>query len=199
MAKIEALLILAGGQSSRMGVPKALLTLPNSQTLLEFHINNAKGLNLPILLADNGKHFFKNQKHNPNISTIKDHLPSDDNGKGQGALSAIVSGLQTLGNDGYVLVVSCDNLLKINNIHDSLTPTTAQVGYLKGDKDYPLLGVYHTSILPTLRQFLTNGNRSVMQFLRLVTCQTFVFDDWQRLANFNTMTEFHQALEYFDD
>lgn len=195
---MQAVLILAGGQSSRMGMAKAQLLLPNGQTLLDFHIDNATYLDLPILIADNGKGFeITNQDR---ICLIDDYLPSDPSGKGQGALSAIVAGLQCLDNDGFLLVVSCDNLLKINEIAKILTHTTTQVGYLKNGKDYPLLGIYHTSILPALTQFLENGNRSVMQFLTLTTCQTFELDSkLQALANFNTMTEFYQALEIFND
>lgn len=194
MANINAVLILAGGQSSRMGSDKALLTLPCGQTLLDFHLTNAHTLGVPILLADNNKCFA----HALPCQTILDHLSCDDTGKGQGALSAIVSGLKSLQHDGFLLVISCDNLLNIKKIANILAHTTAQVGYLKGDKDYPLLGVYHTSILPTLMAFLSTDNRSVMAFLKQITCQTFgIDDDWQQLANFNTVSEFAHALENF--
>ncbi|MDO4895817.1 MAG: molybdenum cofactor guanylyltransferase [Moraxella sp.] len=194
MADINAVLILAGGQSSRMGSDKALLTLPSGQTLLDFHLANAHTLGVPILLADNNKRFT----HTTPCQTIQDYLPCDDTGKGQGALCAITSGLQYLNQDGFLLVVSCDNLLNINKIAQILTHTTAQVGYLKNNKDYPLLGVYHTSILPDLMAFLTTDNRSVMGFLKQITCQTFdIDDDWQQLANFNTTAEFNHALESF--
>lgn len=55
---VIGLLILAGGNSRRMGSPKALLPLPTHQTLLDFHVNNAKALNLPILIGDNDKGFL---------------------------------------------------------------------------------------------------------------------------------------------
>lgn len=53
--KLAGVVILAGGESSRMGSPKALLSLPNGETLLDFHIRHAKRLNVPVMVADNGK------------------------------------------------------------------------------------------------------------------------------------------------
>lgn len=194
MNTINAVLILAGGQSSRMGSPKALLTLPNGQSLLDFHIDNAKSLNLPILIADNNKGYYTANQQD--IKVIDDYLPSDEFGKGQGALSAIVSALQFINKKGYVLVIGCDTLLNIDLIAKTLSNTTADVGYLMGQKEYPLLGVYHSRVLATLIDFLNTGNRSVMQFLNLVDCQTFnLDDDWHMLANFNTQDEFNQALQ----
>lgn len=194
MNTINAVLILAGGQSSRMGSPKALLTLPNGQSLLDFHIDNAKSLNLPILIADNNKGYYTANQQD--IKVIDDYLPSDEFGKGQGALSAIVSALQFINKKGYVLVIGCDTLLNIDLIAKTLSSTTADVGYLMGQKEYPLLGVYHSRVLATLIDFLNTGNRSVMQFLNLVDCQTFNLDNhWHSLANFNTQDEFNQALQ----
>lgn len=194
MNTINAVLILAGGQSSRMGSPKALLALPNGQSLLDFHIDNAKSLNLPILIADNNKGYYTANQQD--IKVIDDYLPSDEFGKGQGALSAIVSALQFINKKGYVLVIGCDTLLNIDLIAKTLSNTTADVGYLMGQKEYPLLGVYHNRVLATLIDFLNTGNRSVMQFLNLVDCQTFNLDNhWHSLANFNTQDEFNQALQ----
>ena len=44
MIDLAGIVILAGGESTRMGSPKALLTLPNGETLLEWHIDHAKSL-----------------------------------------------------------------------------------------------------------------------------------------------------------
>lgn len=86
---VIGLLILTGGNSRRMGSPKALLPLPNHQTLLDFHINNANMLNLAILLGDNDKGFldkcFSNNTNSINSSVII----IDDYIKNAGALSCL--------------------------------------------------------------------------------------------------------------
>ncbi|SUD98919.1 NTP transferase domain-containing protein [Psychrobacter phenylpyruvicus] len=45
---LAGVLILAGGLSTRMGSPKALLTLPNGETLLDYHVRSAARLGVPI-------------------------------------------------------------------------------------------------------------------------------------------------------
>lgn len=105
---LSGIVILAGGESSRMGSPKALLQLPNSETLLDFHIRHAKNLNVPVMVADNGKGFCQNKA----VKIIDDYLPTDESGKGAGALSAIASAIENLtSQNGYLMVISCDCLI----------------------------------------------------------------------------------------
>lgn len=71
--------------------------------------------------------------------------------------------------------------------------------YLKGEKDYPLLGLYRLNLLIQLKDFLDNGNRSVMKFLADKTVKTVALpNEWVALANVNTKNEFELALENKD-
>lgn len=59
---LAAVVILAGGASSRMGTPKATLTLPTGERLLDYHVRHALALsmankNAPIMIADNERGF----------------------------------------------------------------------------------------------------------------------------------------------
>lgn len=54
---LAGVVILAGGLSTRMGAPKALLKLPCGDTLLQYHVRRASQLGVPILIADNGQGF----------------------------------------------------------------------------------------------------------------------------------------------
>lgn len=74
-----------------------------------------------------------------------------------------------------------------------------EVIYFKGEKDYPLLGLYRTDLLPTLKDFLDKDNRSVMKFLSDKKVKTVNLpNEWVALANFNTKNEFELALAQLD-
>ena len=191
---LSGIVILAGGESSRMGSPKALLQLPNSETLLDFHIRHAKNLNVPVMVADNGKGFCQNKA----VKIIDDYLPTDESGKGAGALSAIASAIENLtSQNGYLMVISCDCLIGADLVFAKLVHQIIDedVVYFKGEKDYPLLGLYRVDLLPRLKDFLDKGNRSVMKFLSDKKVKTVDLPNkWGALANFNTMDEFNLAL-----
>lgn len=208
---LVGVVILAGGESSRMGMPKALLPIPDFANLLAFHLYHASLLNVPILLAENGKNFAQTANY-PNLFKIPDFIPTK-NGKnlskkqGNGALAAIAGAmdfLHTLLNsqtltvqNAYILVISCDSLLEAGLVFERLITTgTATVNYFKGEKDYPLLGLYSLDIFPLLKQYLENGERAVMRFLLQVNCNAVDLPNtWRDLVNVNTMGEFTQALE----
>lgn len=54
---LAGVVILAGGASRRMGTPKAKLTLPTNESLLDYHVRQASKLNVPIIIADNERGF----------------------------------------------------------------------------------------------------------------------------------------------
>lgn len=216
---VIGLLILAGGNSRRMGSPKALLPLPTHQTLLDFHINNASTLNLPILLGDNDKGFL-DKSFSKNTNLINSSVVIiDDYIKNAGALSCILSAFDYCQNhfinhqdkskdkdlsDKFLMVISCDNLIDVSQIFNLLKRADLNNhhgAYLKdtlGDKDYPLLGCYSLSLYNELKVYLDKGERSVMKFLKDKDIfQISMPTDWRNLANFNTPDEFKLTLSYF--
>lgn len=198
--KLAGVVILAGGESSRMGSPKALLSLPNGETLLDFHIRHAKRLNVPVMVADNGKRLC----HDTTVKIIADYLPNQQNGKGAGALSAMASAMnQVMSPYHYLLVISCDSLVQANQVFDKLhyaATDNEAVIYLKAEKDYPLLGLYRTDLLIKLYDYLDKGQRAVMKFLADKKIKTAALpNDWIALANFNTKNEFDLALNSLND
>lgn len=267
---LAAVVILAGGQSKRMGSPKALLTLPNShERLLDYHLRHASSLQVPILIADNDRgftatledegHFFTDLADGSDsalvIRHIKDYQPTHsfdgnelraniDSGKQldtAGALAAIASALLTVqppysansakndsaqqdktsapsdnlslaSTDQWLLVISCDSLIPAEalwhylsfNIRDTAPagvnqqPPNAQKQVIcLADEGhcYPLLGLYHTSLAPTLSQYLDKGHRRVMGFIAPRVQTLPIPDDWQNLTNFNTPEDFTRACQ----
>lgn len=152
---LAGVVVLAGGASRRMGTPKAKLTLPTGEYLLDYHVRHARGLNVadvnpPIMIADNGRGFNTNANvalHSPQspILHIADYhslkstitLKSDSQIDTGGALVAIESALQTLINlddsitiknrhSSWLLVISCDSLIPATDLWQTLQPFIAQ-------------------------------------------------------------------------
>lgn len=118
IATLAGVVILAGGASTRMGTAKAELTLPNNERLLDYHVRQALKLQVPIMIADNGRGFtldadLMNNNASALVSHIKDYQASDyqvsdyqkygkvegnddSDIKTGGALVAIESALQTV-------------------------------------------------------------------------------------------------------
>lgn len=120
---LAGVVILAGGASSRMGTPKATLTLPTGERLLDYHVRHALALsmtnsNAPIMIADNERGFTVSSDlsaNNPQSSIIhiadydgsshysqknEEQKSAEQKADGQidtgGALVAIESALQSL-------------------------------------------------------------------------------------------------------
>lgn len=77
---VAGILILAGGLSTRMGSPKALLRLPSGDSLLDYHFKQAQQFGVPILIADAGAGYVISDAllaEFPTVSVthIKDYCP----------------------------------------------------------------------------------------------------------------------------
>lgn len=143
---LAGVVILAGGLSTRMGSPKALLTLPSGETLLDYHVRTAAQLEVPVLIADNGQGFATQVETAKRCTShIDDYQPHSSNPEAAnkhsaGPLGAILAGIQQLlanndsdnGKDScsdakssdagskWMLVVSCDSLVNALDIWQHL-------------------------------------------------------------------------------
>lgn len=142
---LAGIVILAGGASNRMGTPKATLTLPTGERLLDYHVRHALALsminnNAPIMIADNGRGFdvdlaLDNGNPQTPIIHITDYdsvdtqnQTSNANIKTGGALVAIESALQEVNESvtlrhkqsSWLLVISCDSLIPVTDLWKKL-------------------------------------------------------------------------------
>ncbi|MDN3399167.1 NTP transferase domain-containing protein [Psychrobacter sp. APC 3426] len=152
---LAGIVILAGGASSRMGTPKATLTLPTGERLLDYHVRHALALsminnNAPIMIADNGRGFdvdlaLDNGNPQTPIIHITDYdsvdtqsQTSNANIKTGGALVAIESALQLVVSlnesanlqqykqSSWLLVISCDSLIPATDLWQKLQHLISQ-------------------------------------------------------------------------
>lgn len=212
---LAGIVILAGGASKRMGAPKAQLKLPTDETLLDYHVRQGIKLNVPIMIADNGRGFSVDSEllvNHPNLSIchIADYATTEkyDANESGGALVAIESALQsivklhdstTLKDESWLLVISCDSLIPAGDIWQRLklfiTKAFDKSIICLADEThlYPLLGLYRLSVEPTLRAYIDCGGRRVMPFIEPIVQPVPVLKEWVPLTNFNTPDEFKRA------
>lgn len=176
--------------------------------------------NLPIMIADNGRGFsvhadLMKKDLQSSIFHIGDYLSSNDDKQIEtgGALVAIEAALQSLKRlanskqltkeanwqQSWLLVISCDSLIPISDLWQKLQPYTTQadgksVICLTDDSHlYPLLGLYRLSIEPELKQYIDDGQRQVMKFIKPIVQPVPFTQAWQALTNFNTPKDFARA------
>ncbi|MCC3308788.1 molybdenum cofactor guanylyltransferase [Psychrobacter sanguinis] len=147
---LVGIVILAGGLSTRMGSPKALLTLPSGQSLLNYHVQRASQFGVPILIADNAQGFSTQVEDAvTSLIHVEDYQPQSSHPDAKhkhsaGPLGAILSAMQQLLEQPvidktvltnardisqWMLVVSCDSLVSATNIWEQVAEfieTTAQ-------------------------------------------------------------------------
>ena len=163
----QAAILLAGGQSRRMGQDKALLPFEGTPLAARVHVSLSEVF--PEVLVVGRTTGFPV----PEARCISDRQP------GGGPLEGLASGMEALlAQEGMagatVLLAACDMprvsvpLLRFMAAQqgdwDALVPESA-----RGPE--PLLALYSLRLLPRLRAYLAGGQRSAMRFLETMQIQ----------------------------
>ena len=177
-------IVLAGGQSSRLGTDKSLVNM-NGQPLIEQIVAKLARLSDDVIIATNSPEKY-------------DHLEArlvGDIYPGKGALGGIYSGLWAAAN-AYSLVVACDmpfldlNLLRYMILlacgHDVIIPRI-------GELLEPLHAIYSKSCLEPIDRLLARGGLKIIDFFSEVRVRYVEEDevdifDPQHLSFFNVNT-----------
>jgi molybdopterin-guanine dinucleotide biosynthesis protein A len=154
-------LILAGGQSSRMGQPKSLL---------QYH-GKPQYLHLKDLLSEHCAEVFVScqadqQSWFTEIETILDSEMYGEIGPLNGVLSAF-----DREKDKAWLVLGCDypwlEPMDLTQLVQSRNPSGVATVFIHPETRFlePLLGIYEAAAAPLLRDWLQQGNESLRRFL----------------------------------
>ncbi|WP_128893984.1 molybdenum cofactor guanylyltransferase [Longirhabdus pacifica] len=206
-------ILLAGGQSKRMGRSKALLPL-GQMTMIEHIVNEMQHLCERVVICTNAKEYRSIHalfEHDAHVHVMVD----DRKWRGKGPLAGISSGISAYASDLYY-VVACDMPQLHATFHQSFKAYVADI-VAKGRADYhafvpvdqqrlqPLCAVYHPSIMPYVERGMVDNQYSMYALLekvKLLTIEEQIWKNWSDdkhiFINTNTMEQFHtwQALSH---
>ncbi len=188
--------ILAGGKSSRMGRPKALLLFDNEPLIV--HILRA----LKSLFADVVVVAAPEQE----LPQLPAPLVRDEVAY-QGPVGGIYYGLKAAGGD-FCFVTSCDvaftNLSLISHLISQISNYDVVVPYWQ-ERFQPLHAVYRRSVLPLLKEQLERGELRPIFLYDKVRTRTVQEDEIRRFDpeglsffNMNTPGEYDEALKRWE-
>ncbi len=187
-------IILAGGQSRRMGRDKALIAF-EGRPIIAHVIDTLRELSDDVLVVSNRSAAYESF----GIRIVPDADPPG------GPLGGISAGLAAAQHD-LAIVVACDMPFLNTQLLHSLVERAVNVDAvvpLTGDQFEPLHAVYRRTCLAAINRHLAGGDRRVISFFDEVRVKAVPETDWQlidptgrSIANLNTpddLLQLHQA------
>lgn len=148
--------ILAGGNSSRMGSDKSLLKL-GGKALIEHVVDALRAYVGSIVIVTNDKEKYSFLS---DVSFVSDII------KNQGPFIGLISGLKSM-DTNWFFVTSCDMPLIDGNIIEYLS--SKRTGYIVSPfSKYgyePLISLYSKEVLYFAEKMMTEGIRSINKFI----------------------------------
>ncbi len=187
-------IVLAGGQSTRMGQDKALLAI-NGESLLQRTTDLALAVSRAVLVVTAWPDRYQN-------IVVSDCRWVIDR-RNEGPLVAFAQGLTVVETD-WVLLLSCDlpNLDAgtiagwIEDL-DTIPPET--IAYLpQGEKGWePLCGFYRSTCQESLQHFINGGGRSFQRWLQTQAVAVLAVADPAVLANCNSPEDWQRVVDRY--
>jgi len=176
-------IILAGGNSSRMGIDKSILLL-NGRPIIEHICEQLRGTFEQILISADEVETFR----------LLGYEIIPDNVSGQGPLMGIASALKASANE-LNFVVACDiphidlayvrRMLTQADGVDIVIPTTDV------DKFEPLFAVYRKSTLKAINRVLSSGGRKISDVFAHCMVK-YISLEAEQFTNLNTIAEYDE-------
>ncbi len=183
--------ILAGGKSSRMGMPKEGVKLQDGRPMIEHVIKPLKEVCKKVVIIGNCEGYKPNPKENIEI------IP--DNFAGRGPLSGLEA-LLASGIDDEYLVVSCDQPLLTSDLLILLTreKTVLPRFFLTDEEFNPFPGIYPKSWKDKIRDSIKNKNLSLCKLISnsKVSCVLLAKKDLvNQLQSINTPENLNNLID----
>ena len=190
------LVILAGGQSRRLGGGYKTLNKFNKISILDRIIQNFSKLEMEIVLNVNSNEdqFLKTGLH-----LIKDELENF-----QGPLAGIYSSMKwvlekrkniewifTSPSDTPFLNKSLVNKFLSTNYNNKTNIVIAK----SSNKTHPVIGFWHISLIKSLEEFLAKDNRKIMHWVEGQNYEILNFENKNNFFNINTQADLEEAIK----
>ena len=184
-------IIMAGGESRRMGVDKSMLPFKGC-ALIETIAEQLRDSFSQILISANEVEKFAFL----DLPIIRDRVP------GQGPLMGIASALEASDNE-LNFVVACDipyiDLRYVRRMLTEADGVDAVVPTAAGEKYEPLFAVYCKSSLGAINETLSLGKRKISDVFSRCRVRYIELDTADWFTNINTMSEYNDFLECLKD
>ena len=191
--KSVSAIILAGGQSRRMGCDKALIAFEGKPIIVHV-IDTLRELSDDVLVVSNRSEVYASF----GARVVPDADPPS------GPLGGSSVGLAAAQHD-LAIVVACDMPFLNTQLLRSLVERAVNVDAvvpLTGDRFEPLHAVYRRACLAAINLHLAGGDRRVISFFDEVQVKAVPETDWRlidptgrSLANLNTLDDLRQMRQ----
>lgn len=190
-------LVLAGGQSSRMGQDKALI-LWDGKPLLQRVCEVARDCTEQVAILTRWPERYQSMLTSEALSGASVQFLQESEHK-LGPLGAFAEGLSQIEAE-WVLLLACDLPLLESAIVQrwasqlpTLPPDILALLPRQGELWHPMCGFYRSEALPQLQQFLTHGGRSFQNWLSQISVRSLKVGqpEFRMLRNFNTPEDLH--------
>ena len=184
------IVLLAGGQGTRIGGDKGLQTL-HGRALISWVLDAvSRDSDETLINANDAQPAYANF----GCRVIPDQIPG-----WQGPLAGLLAALSCAHTD-YVLSVPCDTPFLPDDLIERLfdaqksNATEAAVA-VAGGRRQPTIALYNKSVLPKLLAYLGSGGRKVNDWLDTLQLSEVVFDNVADFDNINSVEDLARASQ----
>ncbi|PZR11978.1 MAG: molybdenum cofactor guanylyltransferase [Archangium gephyra] len=187
MGTVPTLVVLAGGQGTRLGgLPKGLLRLPDGVTVIEHLLELGDG---SAFVSTNHPEWYERL----DVPLVADLQP--DRGAPGGVITALA-----MATTEWVTIVACDmpfvNREMLETLWQHRHAHTDAICFTRGDQLEPLVGLYRRSLVYDWEPRL-DGCPSMRSLAESVRLDTINWHEPERLMSLNSPDDFRTAVESF--